>query len=196
MTDPQIPQPSPYAPPPPAPPAPSAQPAAPAYEAPAYQAPGYQAPPGAYVAPIGGYSAPGGAYQAPQPPAPKRATMGIIAFALSLVAAVVAPIFGGIAGYQIGAALPALADNIDAATSDLSFLSPVRDQVLIGELGFWGGTLAGIAAIVFGIIAIAKRQGRAWGVVALILGVVAPVIFFTALSVMLGSGTSVGFLAQ
>ena len=149
-----------------------------------------------YVAPIGGYSAPGGAYQAPQPPAPKRATMGIIAFALSLVAAVVAPIFGGIAGYQIGAALPALADSIDAATSDLSFLSPVRDQVLIGELGFWGGTLAGIAAIVFGIIAIAKRQGRAWGVVALILGVVAPVIFFTALSVMLGSGTSVGFLAQ
>jgi hypothetical protein len=121
--------------------------------------------------------------------------MGIIAFVLSLIAAVVAPIFGGIAGYQIGAALPTLANDINAATSDLSFLSPVRDQVLMGELGFWAGTLAGLSAIVFGIIAIVKRQGRVWGVVALILGVIAPVIFFTVLSVMLGTGASAGFIS-
>ena len=115
-----------------------------------------------------------------------------MAFVLSIVAVVVAPIIGGIAGYQIGYALPTVMEYVDTTTSDLSFLSPVRDRVLMGEIGFWAGTLAGIAAIVLGIIAIAKRRGRVWGIVALIVAVLAPVVFFIVLSITLGVGAGTG----
>lgn len=122
-----------------------------------------------------------------------------MAFALSIVAAVVAPIIGGAAAYQIGYKLPSVTDQLNESTNDLSFLAPVRDQVLMGEISFWLGTLTGIAAIVLGIMAIAKRAGRAWGITALILGVIGPLIFFTVVGVTLGLGASsgaVGFYAS
>jgi len=109
-----------------------------------------------------------------------------------MIAAVVAPILGGISGYQVGFGLPSVAERIDRVTDDLAFLSPVRDQVLLGEIGFWAGTLAGLAAIVVGIMAIVKRQGRGWGIAALIVGVIAPVIFFVVLTVTLGVGAGSG----
>jgi hypothetical protein len=71
----------------------------------------------------------------------------------------------------------------------------VREQVLMGEVSFWLGTLAGVAAIVLGIMAIVKRAGRAWGITALILGVLGPVVFFTVLGVSLGIGASAGSAA-
>lgn len=189
MTDPQF--------PPPVPQAPGFQaPAAPGYPAP--PAPAHQAPPGAYPAPVGGYGAPAGAYAASDGPLssqPKSSVLGLVAFALSILAAVVASIVAGIAGYQIGFTLPTVAQQIDGTTSDLSFLAPVREQVLMGEVSFWLGTLAGIAAIVLGIMAIVKRAGRAWGITALVLGVLGPVVFFTVLGVSLGIGASAGSAA-
>lgn len=183
MTDPQF--------PPPVPQAPGHQPpTAPGYHA--APAPTYQAPPGAYPAPVGGYSAPGGAYQAPAPAQPKSSALGIVAFALSIVAAIVASIIGGAAAYQIGYKLPTAVDQVGNSTNDLSFLAPVRDQVLMGEISFWLGTLTGIAAIVLAIMAIVKRAGRAWGITALILGVIGPLIFFTVVGVTLGVGASSG----
>lgn len=154
--------------------------------------PQYQTPPGAYGAPVGGYSAPAGAYQVPQPAQPKSAALGVISFVLSIVAAVVSSIIVGIAGYQVGHGLPTIMNDIDSATSDLSFLSPVRDQVLMGEIAFWVGTLAGIAAIVLGIMAIAKRQGRVWGIIALILAVIGPVLFLVVLGITLTAGAGAG----
>lgn len=194
MTDPQLPPPQPYGSVPPVPPAPGTPGASGTHDVPGYpaSAAGYAAPAGAYAAPVGGYRAPEGAYQAPQPATPRSAVMGVVSFVLSLVAAAIAPIIGGIAGYQIGFRLPSVMADVDTTASDLSYLAPVRDQVLMGEIGFWVGTLAGIAAIVFGIIAIAKRQGRVWGIVALILAVIGPVIFFMALSIALGIGASAG----
>lgn len=199
MTDPQLPPPSPNGSVPPVPPAPGYQapPAAPVYPSPsgAHPAPAdpaYQAPPGAYPAPVGGYGAPAGAYRPATPAQSKSSVLGIVAFALSVLAAVVASIIGGAAGYQIGFNLPTAMQQLNESTSDLSFLAPVRDQVLMGEVSFWLGTLAGIAAIVLGIMAIAKRAGRAWGITALILGVLGPVIFFTVLGVTLGIGAGAG----
>ncbi|WP_228479925.1 DUF4064 domain-containing protein [Microbacterium abyssi] len=175
MTDPQLPPPSPYG------------------SAPVPPAPSYQTPPGSYTAPVGGYSTPQGAYQAPvDVPAPRPATLGVLSFVLSLVAVAVAPIIAGIAGYEIGFRLPSVATDVDAATSDLSFLSPVRDQVLLGEIGFWVGTLTGIVAIVLGIVAIAKRRGRVWGIIGLILAALGPVIFFVVLGIALGVGAGTG----
>lgn len=208
MTDPQLPPPSPNGSMPPAPgshvppgygaaptsgdvpPVPSA-PGNYAPTPPTYQAPTYQAPPGAYPAPVGGYSAPAGAYQPSAPPQPRSSALGLVSFALSIVAAVVASIIGAAAAYQIGFRLPTVMQEVNDS-SDLSFLSPVRDQVLMGEVSFWVGTLAGIAAIVLGIMAIAKRAGRAWGITALVLGVIGPVIFFTVVGVTLGVGASAG----
>lgn len=199
MTDPQFPPPSPNgvpsgSPVPPVPVAPGYQPpAGPAYPNQGPPAPQYQAPPGAYPAPVGGYAAPAGGYQPSEAPSsPRSSALGIIAFALSVVAAVVATIIAGAAGYQIGFELPTVAQQIDGTTSDLSFLAPVREQVLMGEISFWVGTLAGITAIVLGIMAIVKRAGRAWGITALILGVLGPVIFFTVLVVTLGLGAGAG----
>ena len=186
MTDPQL--------PPPVPQAPAFHPpAAPSHQTPPM--PTYQAPPGAYPAPIGGYAASAGPYAPSGPPPQKSPTLGIVAFALSVVAAVVAPLLVGIAGYQIGFTLPSVMSSISSTTDDLSFLSPVRDQVLMGELSFWGGTVAGIAAVVLGIVAIVKRKGRGWAITALIVGVVAPAIFFVVLSVMIGIGASSGAVA-
>jgi len=202
VTDPQLPPPSPSTQPPhgqsshgsvpPIPAAPGAHPVTPQQTSSAPQVPGYQTPPGAYGAPVGGYPAPSGAYQAPQPEASRPATLGIIAFVLSIIAAVVAPIIGGTSAYQVGFGLPTIMNDIDTATSDLSFLSPVRDSVLLGEIGVWSGTLAGIAAIVLGIMAIAKRQGRVWGIIALILAVLGPFIFFLVVSITLTAGAGAG----
>lgn len=196
MTDPQNPSsPPPYgsaqpARPPAVPPAPGfVAPAAPAYPAP-------QTPPGAYAAPVGGYPAAQGAYTPPVETAPRSRAMGVVAGFLGLVAAVVAPIIGAIAGYQIGYGLPSVIDSISVTTDDLSVLAPVRDQVLLGEIGFWVGTLAGIAAIVFGIISIVKRSGRGWGITGLVLGVVGVGIFFVALSVLLGFGSAAGAIVH
>lgn len=191
MTDPQLPPPAPYNPAPPIPPAPGGHAVQPPYPQPVYQS-----PPGAYTAPVGGYSAPAGAYQPPQPASPKSPVLGVIAFIASLVAAVVMPILAGVAAYQIGFQLPAIMSEVDTAASDLSILSPVRDQVLMGEIGFWIGTLLGIVAIVVGIVAIARRQGRAWGIVALIIGVLGPVIFFTVISITVTAGAGAGGIAQ
>ncbi|MGL3151104.1 hypothetical protein ACSS7Z_12175 [Microbacterium sp. A82] len=192
MTDPQFPPPVPHGSVPPVPPAPG-YPAAPApgYAAPAYQQP-YATPPGAFAAPVGGYSAPSSGYQAPQPTPPQSPLLGVIAVVLSSIAAVVAPILAGTAGYQIGAGLPSIMIDIDSADEDLSFLSPVRDQVLWGEIGFWIGTLAGIAAIVLGIIAIIQQKGRGWGIAAVIVSVIAPVIFFIVLFIALSAGAAAG----
>ncbi len=48
------------------------------------------------------------------------------------------------------------------------------------ELSFWAGTVFGIAAIVLGIIAIRRKQGRGAGIAALIVAVLGAVIFFVA----------------
>ena len=174
---------------PPVPPAPGfASPQAPA------SAP-QQTPPGAYTAPVGGYPAAQGAYTPPVDTAKRSPLFGILAGILGLVAAVVSPIIGGIAGYQAGYRFPDIIDGFEVSTENLAVLSPVRDQVLLGEIGFWIGTLTGIAAIVFGIVSIVKRSGRGWGITGLVLGVVGAGIFFVVLSVLLGFGSAAGAVA-
>ncbi|WP_243408981.1 hypothetical protein [Microbacterium sp. TPD7012] len=224
MTDPQLPPPSgavppvppaPFGavpPPPPAfpaaPPAPAAAPPAPpAYQAPvtppappAYQtAPAYPvapapqaAPPGAYQVPVGGYAVPTGAYTVPDAAPRASGFLGILALIFAVVAAVVTPIVVGVAGFEIGRRLP---EGISTTTDDvLSALSPARDQVLWAELSFWTGTVLGIAAIVIGIIAIRKKQGRGAGIGALVVAVIAPMIFFVVLLFAFSAGSAAGFI--
>lgn len=157
-------------------------------------APGYPAPPGAYSVPMGGYSAPSGAYPG-APTAPGPVTTGVLALVLSLVAAVVTPVVVGVTGYQIGYAFPSVTDYVGSSSDSLAFLSPVRDQVLWAEIAFWVGTVLGVTAIVLGIIAIARRRGRGQGIAGLIIAVLGPMVFFTALTIALSLGASAGTAA-
>lgn len=189
MTDPQLPPPS-SPPAPPAYPAPAAFPAPPAQTAPAAPAGYPAAPPGAYQVPVGGYAAPAGAYAVPDAAPRPSGFLGLLALIFSLVAAVVAPIIVGVSAFAIGRVIP---PGMTSYNGDLSILSPVRDQVLWAELSFWAGTVFGIATIVIGIIAIRKKQGRGAGIAALILAVLATVIFSVVLIVALGAGSATGF---
>ena len=185
-----------YQPAPPAPPAyPQSAPSAPTaqpYQAPA-GAPVYQAsPPGAYQVPVGGYQSPAGSYQPPATEPKKSGVLGLIALILSIVAAVVTPIVAGIAGFEIGRRIPG---GLDTTSPDfLSVLSPARDQVLWAEVSFWTGTILGIAAIVIGILAIRKKQGRGDGIAALVVAVLGPIIFWVVVLVTVSTGTATGFL--
>lgn len=165
MTDPQL--------PPPVPPAPSA----------------YQAPPGAYQVPVGGYAAPLGTYQVPAVEVVRSKVLGALALVVALITAVLTPIISGFAGYEIGRRIPNLA-GIDDSDS-LAFLAPARDQVLWAEISFWAGTILGITAIVLGIIAIVRKQGRGLGVTGLIIASIAPAIFFITLFIGIGIGGSI-----
>lgn len=132
-----------------------------------------------------------GTYAVPETAPRPSAVLGVVALVLSLVAAVVPAILVGISAFEIGRVLP---QGVTTTTSDdLSLLSPARDQVLWAELSFWLGTILGIAAIVLGIIAIAKKKGRGAGIAALVVAVVGVVLFFIVLVTALAAGSTAGF---
>ncbi|MHC9043814.1 hypothetical protein ACYX8G_04475 [Microbacterium saperdae] len=207
MTDPQLPPPSgavppvppapsgavpppPIAPPYPTPPSGPAYPVAPAQGSAVAPTP-YSAPPGAYQVPVGGYAQPAGAYSVPDTTPRRSGLLGILALIFSLVAAVVTPVVVGVASYEIGRRIPEAATRVDDFDS-LAWLSPARDQVLWAELSFWAGTILGIVAIVVGILAIVRRQGRGQGIAALIISGVGPVIFFLVVLIALTLGGAAG----
>ncbi|MGF6823220.1 hypothetical protein M2317_002131 [Microbacterium sp. ZKA21] len=204
MTDPQQPDAFRAPAPPPVPPVPQAPasqatafptPAyeAPAYEAPAFSAPAYQAPVGAYQAPVGGYQTAVGPYAAPTAPEPQSRTTGVLALILSLVAVILVPIFGAVAAFAVGSIIPGAVDDVTSADFEsLAFLSPARDEVLWTEISFWTGTVLGIGAFVLGILAIVKRRGRGQGIAAVVVSVLGPVLFFTAVFIALGIGAAAG----
>lgn len=112
------------------------------------------------------------------PAAKKPGGLGLVALLLALAAAVVAPLVGAVAAFQVGAGAQLDATSA-SAWADLSFLSPVREWVLLGEIAFWAGTVLGIWAIVQGIVAIVKRRGLGTGIAAIVVAVFAVVIFGT-----------------
>lgn len=120
------------------------------------------------------------------------ALLGIVALVLAIVAAAVIPAIGGIAGFEIGSRLPG---GLDTSAPDvLTVLSPAREQVLWAEIAFWTGTVLGIAAIVMGIIAIRKKQGRGAGIAAIVVAAIGPIIFWVGLVFALSVGTASGFM--
>lgn len=172
--------------------------------------PGYPMPPQGYAAPQG-YVAPAPVYAPPQgyapppqgygpyapPPQPLRAAggsgLGVVAFALAVIAAFGATIVGSIAGYSIGLGTGRdLVLNPAGIDFDWSILTPVRGWVLMGELAFWGGTTIGIWALVQGIIAIVANRGRGWGIAAVVIAVIGPIAFAIGVQALLAAGFASG----
>lgn len=114
----------------------------------------------------------------------------MLALSLALVAAVVTPIIAGINAFEIGRLVP---QGLSAGNGDLSALSPARDQVLWAELSFWTGAALGVAAIVLGILAIRRRQGRGAGIAAIVVAAAASVLFFVVLVIAFATGSAAGF---
>ncbi len=124
---------------------------------------------------------------APTPPRTQGSRLGVLAFVLAAVAALLTSAVAGVLAFQIGSGA-----DLDLLTeSNLRGLTPVRDLVVWAEVAFWLGTLLGIAGIILAIIAIVRRSGRGWGTGALVLGIAGPVIFggICTLLFMFGAST-------
>jgi len=179
----------PYGHPGPPPPVPPYRPVAPASTAPAAPS-------------IPPYAAPFLPAQHPQYAAavthdtPASRTLGIVALVLALTALVVTPVVAGIAAFRIGLGTGARWEASAGTAWDWSILSPVRDWALLGEIAFWVGTVLGTWALIQGMVAIAKRQGRGLGIAAVVVAVVAPGVFlfvaWFALVMGLASGSTTG----
>lgn len=177
-------------PPPPVPPLPPVGPPAPPYAGPPYVGQPYAQQPYAQ-----GPQHPSTPYGSPYPTAPagyyadnaqvmpaekKPGGLGLVALLLALAAAVVAPLVGAVAAFQVGAgswSWSSYEPEPAAGWSDLSFLSPVREWVLLGEIAFWAGTVLGVWAVVQGIVAIVKRRGLGTGIAAIVVAVCGLFIF-------------------
>jgi hypothetical protein len=154
--------------------------------------PAYTPPPSASPEP--GY-APSPGYAPPPPAAERRgkgpAGLGIVAFVAALAGAVIGSVLAYFAGLQLGP-LAAYSDGT-TTTIDPSDLTPEVQQAAAT-----GGILAAVAFIVMfvlalwgfiqGIVAAVRNRGRAWGIVAIVLAVIAwlPVV------ILLGVGTAAG----
>lgn len=128
------------------------------------------------------------AWQSYEEPKAKKKTLGVVAFVVGLAALVVGVIGGYLFGQAFGGseAFRDSMENSGATPSDsqITELMTSSDAVT-GSLMFYLGTALGLWAIVQGIIAAVTKRGRAWGVVAIILAVVAVIAF----------GIAIGFAA-
>ena len=188
--------------PPPAPPVPPLPPLPPLPAAPASTPPagahGFPGSPPAVPAhvPAAPYRHPVspayGAAVTERPPTASGA-LGVVALVLAIVAFLVPALVAGIAGYPIGAGV---GEQLNMASAegwdDLSVLSPVRGWILAAEIAFWAGTVLGIWAIAQGIVAIVRAHGRGQGIAALVVAVVAPMVFGVVLYAAALAGIAAG----
>lgn len=128
------------------------------------------------------------AWQSYEEPKAKKKTLGVVAFVVGLAALVVGVIGGYLFGQAFGGseAFRDSMENSGATPSDSQITELMTSSAAVtGSLMFYLGTALGLWAIVQGIIAAVTKRGRAWGVVAIILAVVAVIAF----------GIAIGFAA-
>ncbi|MFJ3379102.1 DUF4064 domain-containing protein [Curtobacterium sp. NPDC090217] len=116
-------------------------------------------------------------WQSYEEPKAKKKTVGVIAFVLGLVALVVGVITGYLFGTAIvhSSAFDQLLQNGGSTTPDPSQFQDMENDPALAGAGvlFLLGTVIGLWALVQGIIAIATKRGRGWGVFAVVLAIVA-----------------------
>jgi hypothetical protein len=128
------------------------------------------------------------AWQSYEEPKAKKKTLGVVAFVVGLAALVVGVIGGYLFGQAFGGseAFRDSMENSGATPSDSQITELMTSSnAVTGSLMFYLGTALGLWAIVQGIIAAVTKRGRAWGVIAIIVAVVAVIAF----------GIAIGFAA-
>lgn len=154
----------------------------------------------AYVQTTPGAPPHGYAPSFPPPAAPTDSRMlGLVALALGIAAVVVATAVSGIAGTMAAAgamqhAIGISPEGLENMSGDqlLTLLTPVRGLALVTEIGYWFGTVLGLASLVLGIVAIATRRGRGQGIAAVIVAAVGPVVYAIVVGALLVAGIGAG----
>lgn len=119
-------------------------------------------------------------------PAQKKPTMGIVAFALTIVAAILYCVFAA-QGATATVDLFNLIGTIDVEAAEPELTSSVEAQNLALALSAWFLAQAipavmGLVGFILGIVAAAQNKGRVWGILAIVLGVIGPLAGFMVYS--------------
>ena len=140
----------------------------------------------------------------PGPPAPAAAparsrTRGLVALIVAIAAVVISVILSASTGFAAaeGAMRHAVGispEGLESFTEEqlLALLSPVRDLVLWAEIGYWIGTVLGLAALALGITAIATRRGRGLGISAVVIAGVGPFVYAIVVGAVVLAGVGAG----
>ncbi|PZE94644.1 DUF4064 domain-containing protein [Curtobacterium sp. MCBD17_008] len=129
------------------------------------------------------------AWQAHDGSVKRKRTLGVVAFGLGVVALVLGAVGGWLFGSGIGASesFRELMRSGGSGTVDQQQMSQelMSDPAVMGAVGSalvvaGIGFVIGLWALVQGIIATATGRGRVWGVLAIVLAVLAGIVFFVA----------------
>ena len=137
-----------------------------------------QPPANPYGQPQQGFVPTAGAYGT-APPAKRSPILGFLALAVVLICGVVL----SVSLWRMGGLLGQLAVN---GTVEITSQTQLQGAVLSQLGGIWtllvyGSGLLGFVGWIVGIVAVATKRGRAFGVVTIILGVLAPIAAFAAM---------------
>lgn len=124
-------------------------------------------------------------YYAAPPVAPRRRTMGAASMGIALGVFVLSVAASVYIGMSTGALTHSIASSPTTgsgrlSTGQLAAFGPIG-IVMVAQMIF--GTVLGILALVLGIIAVATKRGRAFGVVGIAVAAAAPVVSFIVYSV-------------
>lgn len=137
------------------------------------------------------------AWQGYEEPKRKKKTVGVVAFIVALIALALAVIAGIVFGNAFGGSSAIRDSLLDGSASTESGQRDLQQRLMddptvltssaSGGIAAIIGTVLGLWALVQGIIAIVVKRGRAFGVIALIVAVVAPIALYIAFAVTLGT---------
>jgi hypothetical protein len=152
-----------------------------------YNYPTQQAPAQTYGQPVQGFApTPIGAYGATVAPTKRSPILGLIALALVVISGIVLSLYA----WQIGSVLGAYV--VGGTLSVNQYNQTEIAQQIISQLGSGFAALGswsigvGFVGWILGIIATATKRGRAFGVLAIVLGILAPIVAVVLLFVVLG----------
>ena len=145
-----------------------------------------QQPPQQYGQPVQGYApTPMGANGAGTAPTKRSPILGILALALVVISGIVLSIWTWRVGSVLGSYVVGSALNIDAS-NQTEIAQQISSQLGSGFASLGGLSIfAGLVGWILGILAAATRRGRGLGVMAIILGILAPIVAVILLFVVL-----------
>lgn len=156
-----------------------------------YSYPGQQPSTQPYAQPAQGYaSTPTGAYGSAPVPSKRSPILGILALALVVISGIVLSLYAWRVGSVLGSYVVGGSLNIDAS-NQTEIAQEIASQLGSGFASLGGLSIfVGFVGWILGIIAAVTKRGRGFGVLAIILGILAPIVAFILLFVVLAPSMS------